>query len=252
MLRPVSNIVKHMRFFLFNLYLLVICTACLLLSAATLVVCYPFDRRRHAVHELSRLLVRLFFAVPPRWTRRIEGLEKIDRGKSYVIVLNHSSMFDIPALYFVPLDFRWVSKREVWKIPFFGQMLYLHGDILINRGRGAQAMAQLLDEGRAWLRRGVSVAVFPEGTRSKDGTIRRFKSGAFQLAKEAGVELLPVVLDGTRRFVRPGGLLWNWRNRLTVRILDPVPVGEVRAAELHELMERTEARMCEALDAIRR
>lgn len=241
-----------MRFLLFNLYLLVICTLCLLLTVLTLVVCWPFDRRRHAVHELSRLLVRLFFAVPPRWTRRIEGLEKIDRSKSYVIVLNHNSMLDIPALYFVPLDFRWVSKREVWKIPFFGQMLYLHGDILIDRGRGQQAMAQLLAEGSEWLGRGVSVAIFPEGTRSKDGTMRRFKSGAFQLAHEAGVELLPVVLGGTRSFVRPGGLLWNWRNRLTLRILDPVPAEEVRTADPHELMERTQARMAEVLSGIER
>ncbi len=239
-----------MRFLLFNLYLLVICTLCLLLTIVTLVVCWPFDRRRHAVHELSRLLVRLFFAVPPRWTRRIEGLEKADRKKSYVIVLNHNSMLDIPALYFVPLDFRWVSKREVWKIPFFGQMLYLHGDILIDRGRGQQAMAQLLAEGSEWLGRGVSVAIFPEGTRSKDGTMRRFKSGAFQLAHEAGVELLPVVLGGTRSFVRPGSLLWNWRNRLTLRILDPVPAEEVRTTDPHVLMERTQARMAAALAEI--
>lgn len=241
-----------MRFLLFNLYLLVICTLCLLLTIVTLVVCWPFDRRRHAVHELSRLLVRLFFAVPPRWTRRIEGLEKSDRKKSYVIVLNHNSMLDIPALYFVPLDFRWVSKREVWKIPFFGQMLYLHGDILIDRGRGQQAMAQLLAEGSEWLGRGVSVAIFPEGTRSKDGTMRRFKSGAFQLAHEAGVELLPVVLGGTRSFVRSGSLLWNWRNRLTLRILDPVPAEEVRTTDPHVLMERTQARMAAALAEIER
>ena len=238
---------EPMGFLLFNLYLLVICTICLVLSIVTLVVCYPFDRRRHAVHELSRLLVRLFFAVPTRWTRRIEGLEKIDRSKSYVIGLNHNSMLDIPALYFVPLDFRWVSKREVWKIPFFGQMLYLHGDILIDRRRGAQAMAQLMEEGGKWLGRGVSVAIFPEGTRSADGTIRRFKSGAFQLAREAGVELLPVVLDGTRTIVRPGSFLWNWRNRLTLRILDPVPVEEVRSTDPHELSERTRERMIAAL-----
>lgn len=236
-----------MRSLLFNLYLLAICTICLVLSVVTFVVCYPFDRRRHAVHELSRLLVRLFFALPPRWKFRIEGLEKIDREKSYVIVLNHNSMLDIPAFYFVPLDFRWVSKREVWKIPFFGQMLYLHGDILINRGRGAQAMTQLMEEGRTWLGRGVSVVIFPEGTRSADGAIHRFKSGAFQLAREAGVDLLPAVLDGTRSLVRPKSFLWNWRNRLTLRILDPVPAAEVLSTEPHDLMERTRERMIEAL-----
>ena len=110
-----------------------------------------------------------------------------------------------------------------------------------------KAMAQLMEEGGRWLGRGVSVAIFPEGTRSADGTIRRFKSGAFQLAREAGVELLPVVLDGTRTIVRPGSFLWNWRNRLTLRILDPVSVEEVRSTDPHELSERTRERMIAAL-----
>lgn len=241
-----------MRSLLFNLYLLVICTLCLLLSVAALVVCYPFDRRRRVVHELSRILVRLFFVVPPRWRHRIEGLEKLDRKRSYVLLINHNSMFDIPALYYLPLNFRWVSKREVWKFPFFGQMLYLHGDILIDRGRGAQAMAQLLREGRLWLDRGVSVAIFPEGTRSKDGEIHRFKQGGFQLAREAGVDLLPVVIDGTRSVVAPGGLCWNWRNRIVLRILDPVPAAEVQTADPVELAERTRERMAAALADLRK
>ena len=240
-----------MRWLLFNFYLFVICTLCLVLSAVALVVCWPFDRRRHVVHELSRLLVRLFYAVPPRWSRRIEGLEKIDRTKRYVILINHNSMFDIPILYFVPLDFRWVSKREVWKIPFFGQLLFLHGDILIDRGRRAEAMTRLLREGSLWLDRGVSVAIFPEGTRSKDGEIHRFKAGAFQLAREAGAELLPVVLDGTRSLVHPHGFRWNWTNRITLRILDPVPVSEVQTADPAELLEQTQARMTAALAEIR-
>ncbi len=241
-----------MRSLLFNLYLVVICTLCLLLSVAAFVVCYPFDRRRRVVHELSRMLVRLFFVVPPRWRHRIEGLEKLDRTRSYVLLINHNSMFDIPALYYLPLNFRWVSKREVWKFPFFGQMLYLHGDILIDRGRGAQAMAQLLREGRQWLDRGVSVAIFPEGTRSKDGAIHRFKQGAFQLAREAGVDLLPVVIDGTRSVVVPGGLRWNWRNRIVLRILDPVPAGEVQTTDPAELAERTRGRMAAALADLRK
>ena len=240
-----------MRCLLFYLYLFVICTLCLLLSAVALVICWPFDRRRHVVHELSRWLVRLYYAVPPRWSRRIEGLEKLDRSKRYVILLNHNSMLDIPILYFVPLDFRWVSKREVCRIPFFGQLLYLHGDILINRGRGSEAMAQLLREGSGWLDRGVSVAIFPEGTRSKDGEIHRFKAGAFQLAREAGAELLPIVMEGTRTMIRPHSIRWNWTNRITLRILDPVSVEEIRSTETAELMERTRTRMADALAELR-
>ncbi len=235
---------------LYYLFLVLLCTVFMILSAVALVVCAPFDRGRRTVHELSRVLVRIFFAVPPRWRQRIEGLEHVDRSRPYVIVLNHNTVVDIPALYYLPLNFRWVSKREVFRVPFFGQFLVLHGDICIDRGRASEAMAQLLREGGKWLGRGASVAIFPEGTRSKDSEIRRFKAGAFLLAKELGVPILPVVMDGTRTLMRPN-LLFNWGNRIRIRVLPPVSADEVAASEVHELMERTHAAMCDALRRMR-
>ena len=235
---------------IYYLFLALLCLVFMLLSAGARVVCYPFDRARRTVHELSRILVRIFFAIPPFWRQRRIGMEHVDRNKSYVIVLNHNAMVDIPTLYYVPLNFRWVSKREVFAIPFFGQFLMLHGDICIDRGRAAEALEQLVREGRKWIARGASVAIFPEGTRSKDGEIHRFKAGAFTLAKEAGVEILPVVLDGTRTLVKKSRM-FNWGNRITLRVLPPVPVEEVRGTETHVLMERVRERMCAALAEIR-
>lgn len=235
---------------IYYLFLVLLCTFFMILSAVALVLCYPFDKSRRVVHELSRVLVRIFFLVPPCWRQRVIGRELVDRKKRYVIVLNHSTVVDIPALYYIPLNFRWVSKREVFRTPFFGQFLVLHGDICIDRGRAAEAMEQLLREGRKWIARGASVAVFPEGTRSKDGDIHRFKAGAFTLAREAGVEILPVVLDGTRTLIGKNAL-FNWRNRITVRVLPPVGVEEIRSTEPHELMERVRGRMREALTEIR-
>ena len=153
---------------LYYLFLVALCTVFMLLSAVALVVCWPFDKARRAVHELSRVLVRIFFFIPPFWRQRVIGREYADRSKSYVIVLNHNTVIDIPALYCIPLNFRWVSKREIFKVPFFGQFLVLHGDICIDRGRAAEAKEQMVREGCKWIRRGASVAVFPEGTRSKD------------------------------------------------------------------------------------
>ncbi len=202
------------------------------------------------VHELSRILVRIFFFIPLRWRQRVIGRELIDRKKRYVIVVNHNTVFDIPTLYYIPLNFRWVSKREVFKVPFFGQYLVLHGDICIDRGHAAEAMEQLLREGRLWISRGASVAIFPEGTRSKDGEIHRFKAGAFTLAREAGVEILPVVLDGTRTIVRRN-LMFNWGNRITIRVLPPVSREEIASTEVHELMARVHDRMTAALAEIR-
>lgn len=235
---------------LYYIFLVFLCTFFMILSAVALVVCYPFDKGRRVVHELSRILVRIFFLVPPCWRQRIIGRELIDRKKRYVIVINHNTVIDIPALYYLPLNFRWVSKREVFRTPFFGQYLVLHGDICINRGRAAEAMEQLVRDGRQWISRGASVAIFPEGTRSKDGEIHRFKAGAFTLAREAGVDILPVVMDGTRTLIGKN-LLFNWGNRITVRVLPPVPAEHVAVTETHALMDEVRATMCRALAEIR-
>ncbi len=234
----------------YYLFLVFLCTLFMILSAVALVLCWPFDKGRRVVHELSRVLVRIFFFIPLRWRQRVVGLEHVDRKKRYVIVLNHNTVIDIPALYYVPLNFRWVSKREVFKVPFFGQFLVLHGDICIDRGRAAEAMEQLLRKGKKWISRGASIAIFPEGTRSKDGEIHRFKSGAFALAKEAGVGILPVVLNGTKTLVRRN-LCFDWGNRIDIRVLPPVAAERVASADLHELMDEVHDRMCDALAQMR-
>lgn len=148
---------------IFFIFLVLLCTLFMVLSALALVLCWPFDRARRTVHELSRILVRIFFAIPPLWRQRVIGRELIDRHQRYVIVINHRTVIDIPTLYYLPLNFRWVSKREVYKVPFFGQYLFLHGDICINRGRATEAMEQLLREGKLWLSRGLRWPSSPKG-----------------------------------------------------------------------------------------
>ena len=236
---------------LYYVFLVLLCTVFMILSAVALVVCYPFDRGRRTVHELSRILVRIFFFIPLRWRQRVEGRELIDRRKRYVIVINHNTVIDIPTLYYIPLNFRWVSKREVFRVPFFGQYLVLHGDICIDRGRAAEALEQMVRKGKMWIGRGASIAIFPEGTRSKDGEIHRFKAGAFTLAREAGVDILPVVLDGTRTLIKKN-LLFNWGNRITIRVLPPIPAERVAATDPHELMTEVHDTMCAALADIRK
>lgn len=187
----------------------------------------------------------------PTWRRKIEGLENIDKKKSYVIVINHNSMVDILALYFLPLNFRWVSKREVFRIPYVGQLLTIHGDIAIDRSRGADSMRKVTEDGKMWIGRGASIAMFPEGTRSKSGEMGRFKQGAFALAKEAGVEILPVVMHGTRTVLNKFYLV-NWRNVLKVSVLPPISAEEVAATPMPELMEKTRTMMCEKYNQLRK
>lgn len=234
---------------LYYIFTVIHTTVWCIISVIVLALTYPFDKSRRWVHEISRYMTWVFFGLPPRVRRTIDGLENIDRSKPYVIVLNHTSGVDIIAAYKIPLNFRWVSKREVFRLPFFGPMLLVHGDIPIERGNAAAAMAKVIHEGKIWLGRGASVAIFPEGTRSKDGEIHRFKAGAFSLAKEAGVEILPVVMTGTASMFR--GWRMNWTNRIRIRVLPAVGVGEAAEMDVKELAQEVQGRMAAALAELR-
>ena len=236
---------------IFAIYTIFVLTFFFLLSLVALFVCYPFDKPRRVVHELSRWLCYSWWYAPFTWKRNISGLENVDKKKPYVIVINHSSMVDIISLYFVPLNFRWVSKQEVFRMPYIGPMLWMHGDIAIKRGRATESMKKVVNDGKMWLGRGVSVAIFPEGTRSKDGEIQRFKGGAFALAKEAGVEILPVVLDGTTKIFKPKSFWFNWKHTLTIKVLPPISAEKIVATDTSEMAKEVQEMMTKALAEIR-
>ncbi len=211
-------------------------------------VCYPFDPKRWVVHNLSRMMCYIFFfCFRWMWRYKISGLENLDPNGKYVIMMNHNAMMDVPTLYFTPLDFRWVSKRQVFQIPFFGQLLVLHGDIAIERGNPAKAMKLVMQRGLKWLNRDVSVSIFPEGTRSKTGDIGRFKSGGFRLAKEAEVEILPVVVKGTRYLLNKNGTL-NVGRKIEIEVLPPVSKERVKNTDMKILIDEVHDSMAAKLE----
>ena len=235
------------------LYYLVVIAVALVLYVASfiaLVVCYPFDRKRVVVHTLSKWITDTIFGLPPFMKREVIGIENIDPKKAYVMTLNHNSMADIITIYNLPLVFKWVSKKEVYRIPIVGRLLYAHGDIVINRASAKEAMQLVHERGKEWLAKGASVAIFPEGTRSKDGEIHNFKAGAFILAKDAGVPILPIVLDGTSTLVRKGWMI-NWRNVTTIKVLPPIPAEEVASRDIKDVMAQVRTDMVEALAEVR-
>ena len=219
-------------------------------SIIVLGVTYPFDKSRRWVHECSRYICKWLVGIPPRMKRTIDGLENIDQNKPYVMVMNHNSGIDIFAAYKIPLNFRWVSKREVFRVPFMGPLLTIHGDIPIERGNPSEAMAKVLSLGKLWLGRGASVAIFPEGTRSKTGEINRFKMGAFNLAKEANVEILPIVMTGTNNMFRKGWLV-NWTNHVAIRVMKPISVEEIAATDVKEMAQKVREQMVDELAKLR-
>ena len=146
----------------------------------------------HGFQQLwSRLFFWLFFMSP-----EVEGAENLQPGQSYVFVANHTSMFDAWLVYgWLPVVFKWVMKYSIRHIPFVGTACKAAGHIFIQRGASKQAL-QCLEEAKSRLVNGVSVVVFPEGTRSKTGEMGPFKRGAFQIAFDVNLPVVPLSLSG--------------------------------------------------------
>ena len=237
--------------FLFYIFVFVWSSLIYVVTFIALPLCYPFDKKRFVVHKLSKWLTDSFFGFGLVMKRKVEGIENLDPNGTYVMVLNHNSMVDILSIYNLPLVFKWVSKKEVYRIPIVGRLLLAHGDIVINRASTKEAMQLVHTRGKQWLAKGASVAIFPEGTRSKDGEIHNFKAGAFILAKDAEVPILPIVLEGTDRVARKGFFM-NWSNRITIKILPPVSKQDVVERPIKEVMAEVYDSMVEALAEIRK
>lgn len=171
------------------------------------------------------------------WKFSVEGDAPADiASRAYVVVANHESTADPFLLSFLPWDMRWVAKQELFKLPVIGWMMKFGGDIPLRRGERASVQA-MMDECKRALSGGISVMMFPEGTRSPTGELGAFKDGAFQLAIEAGVPVLPLALAGTRA-CRPKGSLWFGEARAMVKVLEPIPVEGHDVASLREEARR--------------
>jgi 1-acyl-sn-glycerol-3-phosphate acyltransferase len=204
------------------------------------------DRSRVAV-DYARKLARL--TQPALGIRlEVEGFENLARHRPCVIIANHQTTLEVPilaALY--PQNTVVVAKREIRKIPIFGWIYELTGNLLIDRSDRARSIEQLQEVARRIRDRGVSVWIFPEGTRGKvPGRLLPFKKGAFQLALAAGVPIVPVVVQPLRpvmnvheRRIRPGPV--------RVRVLDAVPTRGLGEEDLDGMIATTHARMSEAL-----
>ena len=137
---------------------------------------------------------------------KIRGMENIDRKQSYIVISNHQSHYDIFVVYgWLKMDMKWVMKKELRKIPFIGYACEKVGHIIIDRSDKNQAIEEL-ERAKKRIVNGTSVMFFPEGTRSRDGSIGRFKKGAFVMALQLGLPILPVTINGTRRILPSGSM----------------------------------------------
>jgi 1-acyl-sn-glycerol-3-phosphate acyltransferase len=168
----------------------------------------------------------------------IRGRGKIMEGQSYIIISNHQSEYDILALVTtLRIQFRWIIKMELRKVPLFGYALYISRNIFIDRSHPDQAM-QSIHEGLDRLPPGVSVMFFAEGTRSTVGSIQPFKKGGFVMALEKGIPILPVTVNGSRKIMPKKSLVFR-PGTIEVVVSDPIETAGRSKDQLQEVMDRT-------------
>lgn len=194
------------------------------------------DPGRYAVGRWFRRTAVAAVKVNPLWRFRTSGVRIPDPRRPYVAVSNHESFADIFLISHLPWEMKWLSKDAIFRIPVMGWMMRMAGDVPVardDRRSRAKAMAACRDR----LGKGVSVIILPEGTRSPDGRLLPFHSGAFHLAVELGLPILPMAVAGTRHAMPKGSILFN-PARAEVRVLEPIETSGLTAADVPALRDR--------------
>ena len=213
-----------------------------------LLVTGPFDRGRYIVGYVFRRIGPAMATLNPLWRFRYSGTMPQNPRHPYVVVSNHESFADILLISHLPWEMKWLSKAELFRIPIMGWMMWLAGDIPVKRGFGPSAV-EAMERCRKTLRQRVSVMIFPEGTRSKTAELLPFKDGAFRLAVEAGVPILPLALSGTGTALPKHG--WRFgRSAAHLRVLEPVDTAGLTLADVPALKARIRDLIVQTRDSL--
>ncbi|WP_228151201.1 lysophospholipid acyltransferase family protein [Tamilnaduibacter salinus] len=206
-----------------------------------IVVCALMGRRGDAAFHGTQVYAWVILKVAGV-RLRVRGRENIRPGQRYVILSNHTSYFDPPALVLsLGLQYRWVIKKELRKVPLFGLALATSRNLFIDRSKGSDAMRSI-QEGVAQLPDGTGVLLFPEGTRSRDGQVAPFKKGGFVIASDSGLPILPVTINGSHERLPKGTAAFR-PGEIEVVIHPPV---ETSGRTVEELMSTVHKQVAEA------
>jgi 1-acyl-sn-glycerol-3-phosphate acyltransferase len=187
-------------------------------------------------HKVARIWAKCILAAS-NIKVTVEGLSNLNRTGSYIYMPNHVSNFDIPVLQaYLPVQFRWLAKAELFKIPIFGYAMKRAGYISINRFDRKSAI-QSLNKAAEIIRNGTSVIIFPEGTRSQNQNIQSFKKGGFVLAVDSGVPIIPVIIHGTWTIMQKKQILVRPGN-VVLEIKKPINTSDYTRETKDDLMEK--------------
>ena len=184
------------------------------------VLTFPFDRYKKITNRILGMMAWCMMHVSPGWKINLSGVEKFNPDESTIFIANHESFMDIPLAYQLPWKMKWVVKRSMSYIPVMGWLVILTGHLTINRESSSalKKLANLVTP----IKDKVPVMIFPEGTRSLDGTIKAFKNGAFLLAMEHGFKIQPIAIEGAYEALASGSKLFNPSCTFNLSVLDSI------------------------------
>ena len=187
------------------------------------ILLFPFDKKRKIIHAQCFWWADAVIGLNPYWNIAVRGLENIDPHKAYVIVANHQSLGDIAVVYKTRMQFKWIAKESLFKLPFLGWCMSLSKHIRLRRGKYT-SIKEAYGEAAGWLRKDISVLFFPEGTRSDTDEMGEFQKGAFTLAIKERKPILPISIKGTREAIPKGGWIFKGKVSGSLTVLPPVSV----------------------------
>jgi len=183
---------------------------------------FLFDRRLVLLHLYSSFWASIYVWVMPAWSVSIQGRNNYRRKATYIMVSNHQSQLDILVAFNLFLPFKWVSKAEIFRIPLIGWNMVLNRYIKLKRGN-KESTKKMMDDCEKRIREGSSIYFFPEGTRSENGIIKPFKTGAFVLAKKMKLPILPIAISGTTNALPKHSLNFHGHHDISIKVLNEVP-----------------------------
>ncbi len=195
-----------------------------------------FDRRLVILHMFTSFWACIYLWAMPAWSISIKGRDKIKKNECYIIVSNHQSQLDILVAFRIFFPFKWVSKVEVFRLPFIGWNMVLNRYIKLKRG-DKKSISKMMSDCEKLLSEGNSIYLFPEGTRSKTGQLRSFKPGAFILAHKMKRPILVIAISGTQNALPKHSLNFHGRHDILIHVLGEIPYDDFKDLSVAETSE---------------
>lgn len=234
------------------LFLSFIIVTCMILFFPALLIwllTMPFDRRKVILHQYTCFWGALYTRVNPSWKMKMIDRKNFRDGVTYVVVSNHQSQLDILVAFNLFKHFKWVSKAEIFRVPFVGWNMYFNRYVRLVRG-DKESIKKMLEVSEERLREGSSVFLFPEGTRSADGKVKPFKPGAFMLAHKMKLPILPIAISGTCNALPKHSMKYEGVHNLYLQILEEIPYSAFSSLTIEETAEMVRKIISDKVEAL--